>query len=42
MELLCDLIKNAKNFPLEGVLNLDNIWNNVLNYNEKGIKNKIE
>ena len=38
-DVLRDLIKNAKNFPLEGVLNLDNIWNNVLNYNEKGIKN---
>ena len=38
-EVLRDLIKNAKNFPLEGVLNIDNIWKNVLSYNEKGIKN---
>ena len=38
-DVLRELIKSAKNFPLEGVLNLDNIWNNVLNYNEKGIKN---
>ena len=25
-ETLRNIIKNAKNFPLEGVLNLDNIW----------------
>ena len=38
-ETLRNIIKNAKNFPLEGVLNLDNIWNNVLSFNENGIKN---
>jgi twinkle protein len=38
-EALRNVIKTAKNFPMEGVLNLDNIWDNVLNYNENGIKN---
>ena len=38
-ETLRNIIKNAKNFPLEGVLNLDNIWSNVLSFNENGIKN---
>lgn len=38
-EALRNYIKDAKNFPLEGVLNIDNIWQNVLNYNEKGITN---
>ena len=38
-ETLRNFIKGAKNFPMEGVLNIDNIWQNVLNYNEKGVKN---
>ncbi len=38
-ETLRNIIKNAKNFPLEGVLDLDNIWSNVLSYNENGVKN---
>jgi twinkle protein len=38
-ETLRNIIKEAKNFPLEGVLNINNIWDNVLSYNEKGIKN---
>ena len=38
-ETLRNVIKTAKNFPLEGVLNLDNIWDSVLNYNENGVKN---
>ena len=38
-ETLRQLINEAKNFPLEGVLNISNIWENVLNYNENGIKN---
>ena len=38
-EALRKFIKDAKNFPLEGVLNIDNIWQNVLNYNENGVKN---
>jgi twinkle protein len=32
-------VNEAKSFPLEGVLNIDNIWQNVLNYNEKGVVN---
>ena len=36
---LQDFIKTAKSFPLEGVLNISDIWENVLNYNENGIKN---
>ena len=36
---LREIVNNAKSFPLEGVLNIDNIWQNVLNYNEKGIVN---
>lgn len=38
-ETLRNVIKTAKNFPLEGVLNLDNIWQSVLTYNENGVKN---
>jgi len=38
-ETLRNIIKEAKNFPLEGVLNIDNIWQDVLNYNENGITN---
>jgi|TARA_R110000744_G_scaffold94462_3_gene182400 twinkle protein len=38
-EALRSVVKNAKNFPLEGVLNINDIWQNVLSYNEKGIKN---
>ena len=38
-EKLRQLLKNAKNYPLEGVLNLDDIWQNVLNYNDNGVKN---
>ena len=33
------MIKSAKNFPLEGVLNVNDIWENVLAYNEKGVQN---
>ena len=38
-ETLRNIILNNKSFPLEGILNIDNIWNSVLNYNENGIKN---
>jgi twinkle protein len=38
-EALRNVIKTAKNFPLEGVLNINDIWDNVLNYNENGVKN---
>ena len=36
---LRELINNPKTFPLEGVLNVSDIWDNVLNYNENGITN---
>ena len=36
---LIDVIDKAKSFPLEGILNIDDIWENVLNYNKNGIKN---
>ena len=36
---LQEFIANAKSFPLEGVLNISDIWENVLNFNENGIKN---
>ena len=38
-QALRDFIKDSKNFPLEGVLNINDIWQNVLNFNENGIKN---
>jgi len=38
-ETLRNIISNNKSFPLEGILNIDNIWNSVLNYNENGLKN---
>jgi twinkle protein len=38
-KVLRNYINNCKSFPLEGVLNIDNIWQDVLNYNEKGITN---
>jgi twinkle protein len=38
-QALRDYIEDSKNFPLEGVLNINDIWQNVLNYNENGVKN---
>ena len=38
-ETLRNIIKDAKDFPIEGVINIDNIWQSVLNYNENGVKN---
>ena len=38
-ETLRNIIKDAKDFPLEGVININNIWQNVLSYNENGIEN---
>ena len=38
-DTLRSIVINAKNFPLEGIVNIDNIWDSVLNYNENGIKN---
>jgi twinkle protein len=38
-EVLRNILKTAKHFPLEGVVNINDIWKDVLNYNENGIKN---
>jgi twinkle protein len=38
-EVLRNIIQDAKSFPIEGILNIDDIWQNVINYNENGIKN---
>jgi len=36
---LRNVLDNPKNFPIEGVLNINDIWDSVLNYNENGITN---
>ena len=36
---LREVVSKAKNFPIEGVLNINDIWESVLNFNENGIKN---
>lgn len=36
---LREYLNNPKTFPLEGVLNVSDIWDNVLNYNENGVTN---
>ena len=38
-ETLRNILKNAKDYPLEGVVNINDIWDDVLNYNENGITN---
>jgi twinkle protein len=38
-EYLRKLLHNAKDFPIEGIININNIWKSVLSYNEKGVKN---
>jgi len=38
-EFLRNKIKDAKNFPIEGVININNLWQSVLNYNENGVEN---
>mgnify|MGYP003134432308 FL=1 len=38
-EVLRTILKGAKTFPLDGVININDIWENVLLYNERGIKN---
>ena len=38
-ETLRTIIKKTKQFPIEGVLNINDIWQNVLQYNENGVKN---
>ena len=35
------MIHSAKDFPIEGIINIDNIWQSVLNYNENGVENFI-
>lgn len=36
---LRDYLNHPKTFPLEGVLNVTDIWDSVLNYNENGVTN---
>jgi twinkle protein len=38
-EKLREIISEPLDFPLEGVLNIDNIWDSVLNYGLKGVEN---
>lgn len=38
-ETLRSILKETKSFPLEGVININDIWQDVINYNEKGIVN---
>ena len=38
-QYLRKLIHSAKDFPIEGIINIDNIWQSVLNYNENGVEN---
>ena len=38
-ESLRNILQKAKSFPLEGVININDIWDNVLLFNEKGITN---
>lgn len=37
--VLRDYINAPKDFPLDGIVNIDDIWSNVLNYSENGITN---
>lgn len=36
---LREILNNPKAFPVEGIVNIDDIWDNVLNFNDNGIKN---
>ena len=38
-EKLLEILKNPIDFPLEGVLDIDKIWNAVLNFGKDGIEN---
>jgi len=38
-ETLRNVLNEPKNFPLEGILNISDIWQSVLSYNEAGVKN---
>ena len=37
-DTLLELLKTPKTFPLDGIVNINDIWDDVLNYNQKGIK----
>ena len=37
-EKLRQILKDAKEYPLEGIVNFNDIWDSVLNYNENGLK----
>jgi twinkle protein len=39
IDYLKEILFHPKDFPIEGILNISDIWDNVLNYNENGIKN---
>lgn len=36
---LREILNKPKAFPVEGIVNIDDIWDNVLNFNDNGIKN---
>jgi twinkle protein len=36
---LREILNKPKTFPVEGIVNIDDIWDNVLNFNDNGIKN---
>ncbi len=36
---LREVLNKPKTFPIEGIVNIDDIWDNVLNFNDNGIKN---
>ena len=38
-QLLKECLLNPKNFPFEGIVNINDIWDDVLNFNDKGITN---
>ena len=38
-EVLRTMLKTKKDFPLEGILNIDEIWEDVINLNENGVEN---
>ena len=38
-EVLRNILKESKSFPLDGIISINDIWENVLLFNEQGIKN---
>ena len=38
-EILRNYLNEAKSFPIKGVINVDDIWSSVLDFNENGTKN---